>query len=145
MVNTSRYHFCSCSKVGFCMFRFARWPHGGPSLTLPESGLPPQFRRDKKQILSKKTRMFRPSLGVFGFFALAAITASAAGVPPVQVENSVLVSVKDQKLMLLQNGQRVAVYPISTSKYGLGDYWGHMTTPLGYLQVAQKIGDHAPV
>ena len=89
--------------------------------------------------------MFRPSLGVFGFFALAAITASAAGVPPVQVENSVLVSVKDQKLMLLQNGQRVAVYPISTSKYGLGDYWGHMTTPLGYLQVAQKIGDHAPV
>jgi lipoprotein-anchoring transpeptidase ErfK/SrfK len=46
--------------------------------------------------------------------------------------------------MLLQNGAKVAVYPVSTSKYGLGDYWGRMTTPLGYLQVAQKIGDHAP-
>jgi lipoprotein-anchoring transpeptidase ErfK/SrfK len=56
----------------------------------------------------------------------------------------VIVSVKDQKLMLLQNGAKVAVYPVSTSKYGLGDYWGRMTTPLGYLQVAQKIGDHAP-
>src|SRR5205814_4762949 len=48
-------------------------------------------------------------------------------------------------LMLLQNGTRVATYPVSTSKYGLGDFWGRMTTPLGYLQVAQKIGDNAPL
>lgn len=89
--------------------------------------------------------MFRPSLGILGFFALSAITVSGAGLPPMEIQNSVIVSVRDQKLMLLQNGLRVAVYPISTSRYGLGDYWGHMTTPLGYLQVAQKIGDHAPV
>jgi lipoprotein-anchoring transpeptidase ErfK/SrfK len=57
----------------------------------------------------------------------------------------VVVSVRDQKLMVVQNGAKVAVYPVSTSKYGLGDFWGRMTTPLGYLQVAQKIGDHAPV
>ena len=88
--------------------------------------------------------MFRPSLAILGLFALTAITASGAGLPPMEIQNSVIVSVKDQKLMLLQNGQRVATYPISTSKYGLGDYWGHMTTPLGCLQVAQKIGDHAP-
>ena len=62
-----------------------------------------------------------------------------------EIPNTVIISVRDQKLMLLQNGARVAVYPVSTSKYGLGDFWGHMTTPLGYLQVAQKIGDHAPV
>jgi lipoprotein-anchoring transpeptidase ErfK/SrfK len=66
--------------------------------------------------------------------------------PPVQeFPDRVVISVRDQKLMLVQNNQRVAVYPVSTSKYGLGDYWGRMTTPLGYLQVAQKIGDHAPV
>ena len=65
----------------------------------------------------------------------------------VQIENPnrVVISVRDQKLMLLQNGAKVAVYPVSTSKYGLGDFWGRMTTPLGYMQVAQKIGDHAPV
>ena len=57
----------------------------------------------------------------------------------------VIISVKDQKLMLMGNGARLATYPISTSKFGLGDDWGHMTTPLGFLQVAEKIGDHAPV
>jgi hypothetical protein len=29
--------------------------------------------------------------------------------------------------------------------FGLGDYLGRMTTPLGYFAIAQKIGDHAPV
>jgi hypothetical protein len=28
--------------------------------------------------------------------------------------------------------------------FGLGDYWGRMTTPLGYLAVEKKIGDNAP-
>src|SRR5205085_7247747 len=45
---------------------------------------------------------------------------------------------------LMGNGERLAIYPISTSKFGLGDDWGRMTTPLGFLQVAEKIGDHAP-
>lgn len=45
----------------------------------------------------------------------------------------------------MSNGARLATYPVSTSKFGLGDDWGRMTTPLGFLQVAQKIGDHAPV
>src|SRR3954468_14977991 len=57
----------------------------------------------------------------------------------------VIVSVKEQKLMVMSNGERIAIYPISTSKFGLGDAWGRMTTPLGFLQVAEKIGDHAPV
>lgn len=62
-----------------------------------------------------------------------------------EAPNRVVVSVRDQKLMLIENGARVAVYPISTSKFGLGDDWGRMTTPLGVLQVAAKIGDHAPI
>jgi lipoprotein-anchoring transpeptidase ErfK/SrfK len=56
----------------------------------------------------------------------------------------VIISVRDQKLMVVENGQRVAVYPVSTSKFGMGDRWGSMATPLGWLQVAEKIGDHAP-
>ena len=65
--------------------------------------------------------------------------------PQQEFPDRVVVSVREQKLMLVQNGAKVAVYPVSTSKYGLGDFWGRMTTPLGYLRVAQKIGDHAPV
>ena len=57
----------------------------------------------------------------------------------------VIISVRDQKLMLVGNGERLATYPVSTSRFGLGDNRGRMTTPLGFLQVAQKIGDHAPV
>jgi len=57
----------------------------------------------------------------------------------------VIISVRDQKLMLMENGEKLATYPVSTSKFGLGDNWGGMKTPLGFLQVAQKIGDHAPV
>ncbi len=56
----------------------------------------------------------------------------------------VIISVRDQKLMVVENGERVAVYPVSTSKFGIGDRWGSMATPLGWLQVAEKIGDHAP-
>ncbi len=63
---------------------------------------------------------------------------------PPPVVNEVVVSVKEQKLMLLQNGAKVTTYPISTSKFGLGDGFGKMTTPIGAMAVAQKIGDHAP-
>lgn len=72
-----------------------------------------------------------------------------AGLMPgaVRAESSsrVIISVHDQKLVLVENGMRRATYPVSTSKFGVGDDWGRMTTPLGVLQVAQKIGDHAPV
>ena len=65
--------------------------------------------------------------------------------PPPPVVNEVIVSVKEQKLMLLQNGAKVTTYPVSTSKFGLGDGFGRMTTPVGAMAVAQKIGDHAPM
>src|SRR5256885_3467064 len=80
------------------------------------------------------------------WFLLVAVVAPGATPLRAQfVQPNVIVSVRDQKLMLLDNGGSAAVYPISTSKFGLGDRWGSMATPLGTLQVAQKIGDHAPV
>jgi hypothetical protein len=77
----------------------------------------------------------------------AVVVALIALAPALRADgpSRVIVSVKDQKLMLMSNGERIATYPISTSKFGLGDAWGRMTTPLGFLQVAEKIGDHAPV
>ncbi len=67
-----------------------------------------------------------------------------AASPAPEVKNEVIISVRDQKLMLLQNGARVITYPVSTSKFGVGDGQGKLTTPLGAMAVAQKIGDHAP-
>src|SRR5436189_3465243 len=45
----------------------------------------------------------------------------------------------------VQNGGKVATYPVSTSMFGLGDARGRMTTPLGYMAVEKKIGDNVPV
>ena len=88
--------------------------------------------------------MFRSSA-----FALAilscVLTANAVSIPAPNLGTRVLISVRDQKLMLIENGAIAATYPVSTSKYGLGDNLGSLATPLGLLQVAQKIGDHAPV
>jgi lipoprotein-anchoring transpeptidase ErfK/SrfK len=103
--------------------------------------------RDKHGILSKNFRMFRP---VFPLLALISVIPSAPAATSLitlgnqVITNQVIISVREQKLILLQNGARIATYPVSTSKFGLGDNWGRMTTPLGYLAVAQKIGDHAP-
>src|SRR5215831_6291430 len=71
-------------------------------------------------------------------------TSAFATVPP-DTSNQLIISVRDQKLMLLRNGSKVAVYPVSTSMFGLGDSWGRMTTPIGYLAVEKKIGDNVPV
>jgi len=46
--------------------------------------------------------------------------------------------------MLVQNGGKVTTYPVSTSMFGVGDSWGRMTTPIGYLAVEKKIGDNVP-
>lgn len=59
--------------------------------------------------------------------------------------HSVIISVPDQCMVVLENGVPIARYPVSTSKYGVGDNYGRYTTPLGTLEVAKKIGDNAPI
>ena len=85
--------------------------------------------------------MLRPIVLILS--VLSAISAFA--VAPLDTSNQVIISVRDQKLVLLRDGTKVASYPISTSMFGLGDAWGRMTTPLGYLAVEKKIGDNVPV
>jgi len=56
----------------------------------------------------------------------------------------VRVSVPDQKMLVFEHGVEVARYDCSTSKFGLGDRPGSFATPLGTMQVAQKIGGGQP-
>ncbi|HJX98088.1 MAG TPA: L,D-transpeptidase [Chthoniobacterales bacterium] len=58
---------------------------------------------------------------------------------------AVVVSVPDQKLAVIDNGVAVAQFPVSTSKFGLGDRSGSYATPLGFLEIAAKIGANAPM
>ena len=56
-----------------------------------------------------------------------------------------VVSVKDQRLMVLDQGKMVAVFPVSTSKFGTGNTGQRYFTPLGRHQIAKKIGGGAPL
>ncbi|HEV7404367.1 MAG TPA: L,D-transpeptidase family protein [Chthoniobacteraceae bacterium] len=55
-----------------------------------------------------------------------------------------IVSVADQKIAVVRDGQVVAKYPISTSRFGVGDASGSYKTPLGKLKVCEKLGDRLP-
>ena len=55
--------------------------------------------------------------------------------------HQMIVSVSDQQMLVLTDGKPVAVYKVSTSKFGTGDREGSYATPLGHLRVAKKIGE----
>ena len=79
-------------------------------------------------------------------FFLIAIVAVANGQRASGSSGSreIVVSVPDQELAVLDRGKLVARYPISTSKFGMGDSSGSYRTPLGVLFVSGKFGDRLP-
>src|SRR5207248_10359727 len=103
-----------------------------------------QLRKNSSDLSAGKIDMGKVGIVVqYGFaFGAALILASCAA--PRDTEHHIVVSVRDQKLALLQKGNLVSTYPISTSKFGLSDRPGSYGTPLGELEIAGKIGDGAP-
>src|SRR6266567_4510655 len=80
------------------------------------------------------------------FAALALLSfLLACCATPKDLQHHVIISVKDQKLALLDRETLVAIFPVSTSKCGLGDWPSSRCTPLGELEIAEKIGDNAPL
>lgn len=64
--------------------------------------------------------------------------------PTAIVKDGAVVSVRDQKMAVMRNGRVVKTYPVSTSKFGLGDKKGSCRTPLGAHRIASKIGSGQP-
>ena len=83
-------------------------------------------------------------------FLLGALTLSSASLtscgsaPKRDTHNKLVVSVRDQKMLLVREGRPLKTYPVSTSKFGVGTRSGSSRTPLGKLEVAKKIGGGAP-
>jgi len=73
---------------------------------------------------------------------LIAVLLASCAAPDTQ--HHIVISTRDQKLALLDRGNLIAAYRVSTSKFGLGDRLGSRSTPLGRLQIAEKIGASAP-
>jgi lipoprotein-anchoring transpeptidase ErfK/SrfK len=74
---------------------------------------------------------------------LIAVLLASCAAPDTQ--HHIVISTRDQKLAVLDRGSLMAKYPVSTSKFGLGDSLRSSRTPLGQLVVAKKIGDNAPL
>ena len=77
--------------------------------------------------------------------ALSCVAAVIGLSATAMADTSVVVSVRDQQLAVMKDGLRLATFPVSTSKFGLGDRPRSYGTPLGTMQVAAKIGGGAPV
>jgi lipoprotein-anchoring transpeptidase ErfK/SrfK len=75
---------------------------------------------------------------------LLLVTLFLASCAAPDTQHHIVISTRDQKLAVLDRGNLLATYPVSTSKFGLGDRPGSRFTPLGQLQIAEKIGDNAP-
>lgn len=84
-------------------------------------------------------QLLRAILVLFLVLFSLLLCASCSVVPG----GEVVVSVADQRLALFKADKLVRKYPVSTSKFGLGDVPGSYRTPVGTLKVARKIGHGA--
>ena len=73
------------------------------------------------------------------------VAIASGGAFQAAADPAVVVSIADQTLALVENGAPVAQFPVSTSKFGVGDRPGSYATPLGLLEIARKIGANAPL
>jgi lipoprotein-anchoring transpeptidase ErfK/SrfK len=88
-------------------------------------------------------RTARSTIASIAVSAIVIFYLASCAAPDTQ--HHIFISTRDQKLAVLDRGTLLVIYPVSTSKFGLGDYLGSSRTPLGELQVAKKIGDNAPL
>lgn len=86
---------------------------------------------------SNRRFLFRAFFGVAGTLL---ITSCATR----DTRHRVVISVPEQRMIVLDEGRPVSSYPISTSKFALSDAPGSRGTPLGELEIAKKIGAGAP-
>src|SRR5256714_15144500 len=75
------------------------------------------------------------------YLLLAALILGSCVAP--DTRHRIVVSIPEQRLALLDNGVLVGTFPVSTSKFTIGDAPGSRGTPLGELEIAKKIGDGA--
>ncbi len=90
--------------------------------------------------------MFRrllPLLALAGAFLPFASSAKAEEAAAPRTE--ILISIEEQRLRVVRGGMAVASFPISSSRFGLGDQFRSYRTPVGVFEVSSKTGENLPV
>jgi hypothetical protein len=67
-----------------------------------------------------------------------------AGCAQQDTTHKIVISIPEQRMLVLEAGHPVAQYPVSTSRFCESDRPGSCGTPLGELEIARKIGGTAP-
>jgi hypothetical protein len=81
----------------------------------------------------------RLALGLFSLIVLL-----LAGCAQKDSNHRIVISIPEQRMLVLEDGHPIAQYQVSTSKFCLSDRPGSRGTPLGELEIARKIGGNAP-
>jgi lipoprotein-anchoring transpeptidase ErfK/SrfK len=62
----------------------------------------------------------------------------------IDTRHVLIISTADQRMLILRDNIKIAEYPVSTSKFGIGDAPNSNATPIGLLRIRKKIGARAP-
>lgn len=65
--------------------------------------------------------------------------------PTYDFSNFIYVGIKNQKLILINEGETIKSYAISTSKEGVGNKKNSLKTPLGLHKIKSKYGKDVPI
>lgn len=65
--------------------------------------------------------------------------------PEHHVKELLFVAIKQQRIYLIRHEKMITSYPVSTSKYGLGEILNSKKTPLGLHKIQNKIGKGVPL
>jgi lipoprotein-anchoring transpeptidase ErfK/SrfK len=71
------------------------------------------------------------------------LLTSCGSAPTLDTSSKMIISVKDQTMLLMKDGTPIKSYRVSTSKFGLGNTLNSNKTPLGTMEIAHKIGTGA--
>ena len=79
-----------------------------------------------------------------GFLILALTLSLLPTVRAFDFGSEIVVSIPNQEMAVINHGEVISKYRISTSKFGVGDEYGSYKTPAGTLWVCNKIGANLP-
>ena len=78
----------------------------------------------------------------YACFLFAVSSCLTSCVAP-DTRHHIVISIPQQRMALLDNYVPLTTFPVSTSKFAIGDWPGSRGTPLGELEIAKKIGGSA--
>ncbi|MFZ6656784.1 L,D-transpeptidase family protein [Undibacterium sp. TJN19] len=84
-------------------------------------------------------------MGVFLTVSLLLFGCQSGWFQQADTRHQLIISVPEQKMLVMEDGRQIASYPVSTAKRGIGDLPDSYMTPGGRMQVAEKIGAGMPL